>query len=1020
MHARHVTRFLCAVITLLMVLVMSAAFASTINIQTNPDDPDNSFEIRNLTLPDGSETKYYVIKSSPVTLTIDEKDQLIADHIEIDADNRLVRIIGFGTFTSGSETIQGQDLIIELEDNTFSGNDVLIVTDAIDVLGVDATRVPGQISVVSGSFSPCRRCGQEVEDYGFNARRLELYPGDRLVAFDVNILIRERESFWLPVLVVPLGPPNRQPKLAITQGTESERAEVALDFPYVSGATAYGTFSVRYYADVTPGEGNFFSNGVLGGSVDTSYLGGGFYHQFYTPQGAGTLEFFYTPAFVEYSDDVAIGKDSDAFLFRFLYETDDLEGFTSASDSETDDFEDDVSEESGNGEVATDDAAPGSSAGEPQLSFLIERDDEERQRLVEYRVSMLNTFLGVQGEFFTQGFFDLRQDDIDEPSYNGRNTPLRTFGQLSLDPLESSYTVGPFELSNLHVDVGVFEDSGNPFNRSATGSATTTAARLREQHTLTLNALSPWQGLSISGQTSFEGQYYSTAERAINWDSDLNVRQAFGDAASFSVSFNRLVNEGETPFQFDDIDFRKRTDVVTSFNLTPLPWLDFSVDETYVLVDDRNPDELGAGPITSELRLFNNLTWISLQVENNYDIAEKDPGELSTELELRSPASDLQGSLRVTHVQDLNPSPDRLTGALNDDTETTVELEYGLAYLSADFSGGYDYYPDLLEEDETVKEFWKPFELGLTLGSMDQEDRVPGFRLSYSRNLNTHTMEELGLEFSVRFGHVEALWVQYFDFEDARLGTNEYTLTLQNVLQFQASGFAIIPASWVSLELDETATQTWAFSLEDDLERSDVEWRVTYSTLRDPTLTDDAGEVTGGFRNSQLQTFVNVEAANVGPVLFGVDFDATLYLRDDVVERTYLRESNLDLFADVAGRVGVQGGLEYTGVLSGEEVTRAELSFDEFAITVALFDELYVSTVFNDVWDFSGNNDDNSPFNFQPELRVAWNRCCWALYGSWDTMTGAVSITLTTPGGGSDGFQQGFDSGLTLPGRDNE
>ena len=53
------------------------------------------WEVRNLTLPDGREVEYYVVKGSPVTVTIDDQ-QLIADEVEIDFTNKLVRVVGFG------------------------------------------------------------------------------------------------------------------------------------------------------------------------------------------------------------------------------------------------------------------------------------------------------------------------------------------------------------------------------------------------------------------------------------------------------------------------------------------------------------------------------------------------------------------------------------------------------------------------------------------------------------------------------------------------------------------------------------------------------------------------------------------------------------------------------------------------------------------------------------------------------------------------------------------------------------
>ena len=65
--------------------------------------------------------------------------------------------------------------------------------------------------------------------------------------------------------------------------------------------------------------------------------------------------------------------------------------------------------------------------------------------------------------------------------------------------------------------------------------------------------------------------------------------------------------------------------------------------------------------------------------------------------------------------------------------------------------------------------------------------------------------------------------------------------------------------------------------------------------------------------------------------------------------------------------------------------------------------------------DLTGG-DPNRLVELRPEFTVVWNRCCWALYGSWDSATGVVAITLTTPGA-DQGLRQVFGTGLVLPPR---
>ena len=73
----------------------------------------------------------------------------------------------------------------------------------------------------------------------------------------------------------------------------------------------------------------------------------------------------------------------------------------------------------------------------------------------------------------------------------------------------------------------------------------------------------------------------------------------------------------------------------------------------------------------------------------------------------------------------------------------------------------------------------------------------------------------------------------------------------------------------------------------------------------------------------------------------------------------------------------------------------------------------------NETWTIINTAGDTS-FNLQPEFRVTWDRCCWALYSSWDSKTGKISITLTTPGG-TEGLGGVFeDTPLKLPGESQD
>ena len=129
-------------------------------------------------------------------------------------------------------------------------------------------------------------------------------------------------------------------------------------------------------------------------------------------------------------------------------------------------------------------------------------------------------------------------------------------------------------------------------------------------------------------------------------------------------------------------------------------------------------------------------------------------------------------------------------------------------------------------------------------------------------------------------------------------------------------------------------------------------------------------------------------------------------------------------FTDIAATLGIQGSLQYTATASDTEVSRSTLRFDDFAITTRFLNDFYLSMILGsdvdgETWVLSDSNGESS-FNFQPEFRFTWNRCCWALYSSWDSATGTLSITLTTPGG-TEGLGGVFeDTPLKLPGESTE
>jgi hypothetical protein len=968
----------------LLCQLLGTIHAETIEIDT-AGDPDSRLEIRNYVLPDGSEAVLYILEANPVTITIGEQE-LTARYVEVDLTNREIRVVGPGAFFNGSERIEGTDLVIELAEETFQSRDVLIMTDEVDIIGTDAYRVPGQISVTDGYFSPCSRCGQVVDDYGFRAGRIELFPGDRLVAFDVTMLVRGRNIVNLPFLVVPLAPQERQPRLLIEQGTETERARVSLDWPYAAGANAYGTFSIRYYADIDPGDRSGLSGRLLGGSVDTAYLGGGINHRFYTTTGAGSFRLSFVPSFLVAGDS---GEREPALLdFRFEWQTG---------------------------------VDPASLDG-PASEVLVERDDERRFGLVEFRTQLTQVHDDVTLTFLTRDFLDLYADDqVTDPSWFDRRNPRRILLDLSVSPTDPApLTVGPLRLSRLLLELGVFEDAASPAMRMQASRALLQAARLREQHSVELLPLPLWSGFELRGQTSFSGHYYSTGQRLIDWNTRVTGLQRLGSLGQLNLTFVRDVTEGETPFRFDQLTLRERTDVQGVLSLTPLEWLALDFRSSFVFTDSRNPRAEGWRPLESRLTLFSNLSWLDVVISNNRNLQSGDPGSLTSEVTLRTPGRGISGSITASYTHDLDPERAGEDGEALNDTATRVRGSLTTSDFRVEFSWGHNFEPALPADPAEAPEYWEPFELSVTAGSLRQGDRRAGFRVIYSYDLNEDRIRTLEYEIRFRLAELEVNANQRYRLPQGGTERSRLRVSWPGVAQLEATGFELLPGTWLGVTEPEPAVRNYALALTDAPQVGPQLWQIRYSTSFDPNLVTRGG-ATGGRRNTTLELRALAEEELLGSTRFSVDLFVDLPLRDDQLASGYLRRANLTLGTDFAGRVGLQGTLGYRGTYSAalDEVTRGELRIDGLALTVRVRDDLYLGAVLNDVWDLTGNNPQQAAFNLQPEFVVIWNRCCWALHGSWNSSTGQVKVALTTPGADT-GLVEVIETPLLLPGRHAE
>jgi hypothetical protein len=675
-------------------LALPASLAASIVVDGSAD-PDSRLEFRTVTLPDGTLGELIVIEGNPIVVVIDGERRLEGTLIEFDPQARVIRIVGPGSFETPDQRIEGTDLEILLDDEQLAGRDVLIVLSEIDVWGVSALRQPGQVDVQGGLFSPCARCDQEIWDYGFRAHSLRIYPGDRLVAEGVTVLVRDASVLWLPLLVLPLADGDRQPVLRIERGSATARASVELRWPYVAGRDAFGTVTLRYEADVDPAAASGPAGRFLGGAVRTQYLGGDLDHRFYTDTGAGRVTVTYRPGYLEPGQPG--GRLTPHWSVSARFDTD-------------------------------------SDAGLPSVVVRLDRHDATVPGRWEYRLDLVGEAEGVRGRFDSQGFVDTPTtvaagvDPLTAPSYADRTTPRRTLARLRLEPasLEGA-RLGPLRLDELAVDAGAFSDVSNPANRSAAVGRTTDGGRLVVRHAQTLAPLPLWSGATVDGRNVFEGRYYDTAERLVRWRTVVALTQTFGNAGSLSVAFDRDVNEGETPFRFDTIPLRNRTEITARLALTPATWLRFETHTGYTFLDTRRPEDVGWQDLDSRLTLFGDRAWIDLWAANRYELRSGDPGTLEAALTLQGRRAPAEVRLQVNHVQDL--APGLRAAADGSATRTSASARAAIdRVLSLDVATGYRPQPPVAVPPARA-DHWDPLDVRLGVGSLAERDARPGGRL---------------------------------------------------------------------------------------------------------------------------------------------------------------------------------------------------------------------------------------------------------------------------------------------------
>jgi hypothetical protein len=199
-------------------------------------------ELRN----EGGE-EVYVLVGSPVRMERDGESLEAGRAVFNRTRKRLYLLEGVRYVDKEGREVRAESLTLDLESEDFSALSVEIRSGNLLLTGPVCERVAEAILLEKGYATPCYGCGQSVPDYAFRAEEIVLYPGDRVVARKVTLLVREEPVLTLPVLLLFLS--ERRPRLEVGQDEGGFYFKSAL--PYVAdfglGFTLLNYFQGRGY-----------------------------------------------------------------------------------------------------------------------------------------------------------------------------------------------------------------------------------------------------------------------------------------------------------------------------------------------------------------------------------------------------------------------------------------------------------------------------------------------------------------------------------------------------------------------------------------------------------------------------------------------------------------------------------------------------------------------------------------------------------------------------------------------------
>ncbi|WP_161881408.1 LPS-assembly protein LptD [Deinococcus alpinitundrae] len=538
-----------------------------------------------------------VISGERVELRVDD-DVVVATRVEFNRSRRTLTLIGPGRYDAiddkgAVQHLAGSDLVVNLGNQAVSGEDVIISDANLEIRGEAVERVPGQLSAQNSYFTPCAKCGRTPNDYAFKAKRLLLYPGDRLIGYEATLLLAGVPVLYLPIVALPLNEPSRQPKLSYTNDAVDGRTFKA-DLPFAFSNNVLGTTFLRYYQNRSPS------------------FGGGGEFTVYAP--LPSLDRLSVSGLAEPNPVNPDGTFTTGYAVNYSF--------------------------AAKGHADLENTAPGglvySVAALRQDIGLDPTDTNKGVTSINGQADVTLTNIKTFGNVKVNVTVADRRGP--EPT-TALSAPLKKPEVvLDPDPYLVTYRNGSTLSADFRITAGNYVAASNPLSRAASLQGPNYAtARLQEEHQITYLAR-PWRNADLNVTNTFTGRYYLSGQRVVDLSLSASLTQAFGvrmvsggytptynaygtalnlpsSAGSFTVGYKYLRREGVSPFAFDRVDSKLLSAPLgAALNLTPGSGVAVRLSQDYDLIlpaDQQTAADLNVSVAQEPVQL-------GLDVKNNF------------------------------------------------------------------------------------------------------------------------------------------------------------------------------------------------------------------------------------------------------------------------------------------------------------------------------------------------------------------------------------------------------------------